>query len=56
MMIFLLFVTLFVIIGLGIMGYVVVLFVNEVFTDLSGSRNSTSESELRNPLKRNNWG
>ena len=52
MMIFLL----FVIIGLGIMGYVVVLFVNEVFTDLSGSRNSTSESELRNPLKRNNWG
>lgn len=53
MMVFLIGVTLLCIFGIGVMGYVVYLFAKEVFSE---SRNSTSESELRNPYKRNQWG
>ena len=53
MMVFLIGVTLLCIFGIGVMGYVVYLFAKEVFSE---SRNSTSESELRNPYKHNQWG
>ena len=53
MMVFLIGVTLLCIFGIGVMGYVVYLFAKEV---LSESRISTSESELRNPYKRDQWG
>ena len=53
MMVFLIGVTLLCIFGIGVMGYVVYLFAKEVFSE---SRNSTSDSELRNPYKRNQWG
>ena len=52
-MVFLIGVTLLCIFGIGVMGYVVYLFAKEVFSE---SRNSTSESELRNPYKRDQWG
>ena len=53
MMVFLIGVTLLCIFGIGVMGYVVYLFAKEVFSE---SRNSTSESELRKPYKRDRWG
>ena len=53
MMIFMIVVTLLCAFGIGVMGYVVYLFAKQVFSE---SRNSTSESELRNPYKRNQWG
>ena len=53
MMIFMIVVTLLCVLNIGVMGYVVYLFAKEVFSE---SRNSTSESELRYPHKRNQWG
>ena len=53
MMIFMIVVTLLCTLNIGVMGYVVQPFAKEVFSE---SRNSTSESELRNPYKRNQWG
>lgn len=52
-MIFMIVVTLLCVLNIGVIGYVVYLFAKEVFSE---SRNSTSESELRNPHKRNQWG
>lgn len=56
MMIWLIAVTLFCIVGGLAMGYFIFLFAKEVWNTRAESRNSTSESELRNPYKRNQWG
>lgn len=56
MMYFMVAVTIICIVMLSINAYLVWVFAKDVFEDSTKSRNSTSESELRNPIKRVQWG